>query len=581
MEQSFDIILPAAQLEGTSATLAKWLVALGDTINEGEPVIELETDKVSMEICAPSSGVLSQIIANEGEEISVDNVLGKIVSSTVHIKTLAAVNVDQVDVAEVTVVQETILQETVSQETVSQEKSEEVNSSLAQNENIIADITLPAGQLEGTSATLAKWLVNLGDHVIEGTPIIELETDKVSMEICAPITGTLTKIVAIEDEVIVVDSVLGQVSSGKVITTITAPQCNDVDLAKIGRAETGDSESINKETTFATNSAHHLIGPAVRRLLKEHNLNIALICGTGRRGRVTRNDILAYLANAAVAPITKESTASVSNASTNSTVNNTLVDNTATPAVSASMPYSMNQPVSRPLQGTMVPHTNMRKAIANHMVSSLLETSPHVTSIFEMDMSNIIEHRKWHKKEFAQQGAKLTFTAYFLAAIVQSAQAVPQVNARFHQDALELFSDINIGVGTALGDAGLVVPVVQQVQAMSLFDIAHALTAQTEKARTGKLTPADMKYGTFTISNHGVSGSLIATPIIINQPQVAILGVGKLEKRVVVEEVAGVDTMVIRPKCYVSLSIDHRALDAHQTNLFLAKFVEVIEAWGE
>jgi 2-oxoglutarate dehydrogenase E2 component (dihydrolipoamide succinyltransferase) len=126
-----------------------------------------------------------------------------------------------------------------------------------------------------------------------------------------------------------------------------------------------------------------------------------------------------------------------------------------------------------------------------------------------------------------------------------------------------------------------VVPVVQQVQSMNLFSIAQALNSQTEKARNGKIVPSDMKNGTFTISNHGVSGSLFATPIIINQPEVAILGIGKLEKRVSVEEISGVDTMVIKPKCYVSLSIDHRALDAHQTNMFLAKFVDVIENWGQ
>jgi len=537
VEQSFDIILPAAQLEGTSATLAKWLVAIGDTVNEGDPVIELETDKVSMEICAPSSGVLSQRMANEGEEISVDSVLGKIASSVERSNVMPAVNSGKKTCNEV-----------VEQHVDSQEIASLVDS----NNNSITDIILPAGQLEGTSATLAKWLVAIGDTVNEGDPVIELETDKVSMEICAPITGTLTKIVANEGETIAVDAILGQLSTEKLSTE------------KLSSGQIKATKEVISQNDASSSSAHHLIGPAVRRLLAERNLNIDLITGTGRRGRVTRNDILAYLANEPVHQKTNvvNTVASVSN-------------------VSATMPYSINQPASRPLQGTMVPHTNMRKAIANHMVSSLLETSPHVTSIFEMDMSNIIEHRKWHKKEFIEHGAKLTFTAYFLSAIVKAAQAVPQVNARFHQDALELFSDINIGVGTALGDAGLVVPVVQQVQAMSLFDIANALTAQTEKARNGKLTPADMKHGTFTISNHGVSGSLIATPIIINQPQVAILGVGKLEKRVVVEEVAGVDTMVIRPKCYVSLSIDHRVLDAHQTNLFLAKFVEVIEAWGE
>ena len=421
------------------------------------------------------------------------------------------------------------------------------------------DIILPAAQLEGTSATLSKWLVKIGQQVQEGDPIIELETDKVSMEICAPQAGCLSKIIAPEGEVISVDTVLGLIdtntAANNAVNTINKDQpteSTNSDDTK-GTVEQAQEEQINDD------SARNLIGPAVRRLLTTNQLDINHITGSGRRGRVTRDDVNAYLAD----------------------VQSGKIPNPQIANKNVAHPFASDLPVARPLNGTMVPHTNMRKAIAKHMVESLLNTSPHVTSVFEMDMTNIIEHRKWHKKEFAELGVKLTFTAYFLAAVVKAAQTVPQVNARFHQDALELFSDINIGVGTALGDDGLVVPVVQQVQSMNLFSIAKALNAQTEKARTGKLTPPDMKNGTFTISNHGVSGSLFATPIIINQPQVAILGVGKLEKRVVVEEVNGNDTMVIKPKCYVSLSIDHRALDAHQTNKFLAKFVEVIESWGE
>jgi len=409
------------------------------------------------------------------------------------------------------------------------------------------DITLPAAQLEGTSATLSKWLVNIGQQVKAGEPLIELETDKVSMEICAPETGSLRDIIACEGEEIVVDTVLGHLETDN---SVVVEHVN-TDNQAIDKA-INSSENLSHQTDN-DNSAHDLIGPAARRLLKSHHLDLSLITGTGRRGRVTRNDVLAYITNMP----------------------------TLEPSIVANTPMSAESVTPRELKGTRVPHTKMRKTIANHMVDSLLKTSPHVTSIFEMDMSNIIEHRKWHKKEYAELEVNLTFTAYFLAAVVKAVQAVPQVNARFHDDALELFSDINIGVGTALGDAGLVVPVVQQVQSLNLFAIAKALTAQTNKARNGKLTPSDMKNGTFTISNHGVSGSLIATPIIINQPEVAILGVGKLEKRVVVEEINGVDTMVIKPKCYVSLSIDHRALDAHQTNLFLAKFVDVIETWGE
>ena len=432
------------------------------------------------------------------------------------------------------------------------------------------DIILPAAQLEGTSATLSKWLVTIGEEVKEGDPIIELETDKVSMEICAPHAGILSTIIFSEGEEISVDTVLGQLDSEftKVITpTVDAKGTNQTENNDSVNLEKNNSEQNSKISSdglsseqlnikadfYIDDSEQYLLGPAARRLLKSNQINPNLITGTGHHGRITRNDVRSYIQNA---PNTN-------------------------PAIGANAPTYLHAPVARPLKGTMVKHTNMRKAIANHMVKSLLETSPHVTSVFEMDMSNIIEHRKWHKAEYAELGVKLTFTAYFLAAVVKAVKEVPQVNARFHDDALELFSDINIGVGTALGDKGLVVPVVQQVQSMNLFSIAQALNSQTEKARSGNIVPSDMKNGTFTISNHGVSGSLFATPIIINQPEVAILGIGKLEKRVSVEEVSGVDTMVIKPKCYVSLSIDHRALDAHQTNMFLAKFVEVIESWGQ
>jgi 2-oxoglutarate dehydrogenase E2 component (dihydrolipoamide succinyltransferase) len=157
--------------------------------------------------------------------------------------------------------------------------------------------------------------------------------------------------------------------------------------------------------------------------------------------------------------------------------------------------------------------------------------------------------------------------------------AAPSVNSRWHDDYLEVFADVNVGVGTALGEKGLIVPVIRAAQALSLGDIAARLQDLTERARAGKLTSADVQGGTFSISNHGVSGSLVATPIIINQPQSAILGVGKLEKRVVAREVAGVDTIQIRPMAFVSLSIDHRVIDAVQTNAWLARFVEVLETW--
>jgi len=398
------------------------------------------------------------------------------------------------------------------------------------------DITLPADELEGTAAKLSHWLVEVGANVSSGDPILELETDKVSMEICAPASGLLQEIIKQPGDNVEPDMVLGRL------------------LAGISETRRAIPAAVETPEAAPALNGKDLIGPAVRKLVREHSLDLSMISGSGRGGRVTREDVMAFLQSSQSAPM----------------------------APSASKLTASKLPTSKStLASKLIPHSSMRQSIAKHMVESLLHTSPHVTSVFELDMSNLIEHRRWHKKEFADQGVNLTFTAYFLAASVAAIRAVPQVNARFHDDALELFDQINIGVGTALGDKGLVVPVVEAVQSKNLFEIAEALQRQTEKARSGKLSPVDMKNGTFTISNHGVSGSLFATPIIINQPQVAILGVGKLEKRVVVREVDGRDEMVIKPMCYVSLSIDHRALDASQTNQFLSLLVETLERWGQ
>jgi 2-oxoglutarate dehydrogenase E2 component (dihydrolipoamide succinyltransferase) len=219
----------------------------------------------------------------------------------------------------------------------------------------------------------------------------------------------------------------------------------------------------------------------------------------------------------------------------------------------------------------MVKHNQMRRSIAQHMVQSIA-TAPHVTSVFDADLSRIVAHRAASKADFEKRGAKLTFTAYFVHASVAALKAVPEVNSRWHDDALELFDDINIGVATALGAGGLIVPVITKAQDLDLFGIAQRLQDLTDRARNEKLDTRDVQNGTFTISNHGVSGSLIASPIIINQPQSAILGVGKMERRVVPMSEVSQET-VIKPMCYVTLTIDHRVLDGFQANQFLTSWV--------
>lgn len=394
----------------------------------------------------------------------------------------------------------------------------------------LIDVRLDADSLEGTQSVLSGWLKQPGDQVRAHEPIAELETDKVVVELAAPADGVLVELLKESGQEVLPNEVVARIS-----TDASGREALPHEDTKASAAESA--------ATAATSAPRPRLSPAVRRMLKEHGLNASAVDGTGREGRVSARDIEQYLAS-------RETVKGAAAAR-------------VTPAG----------------ESLRVPHDNMRLSIARHMVESLLETAPHVTAVFEADMSAVMTHRRAHKAEFAARGASLTVTAYLLEAASRALAAVPEVNSRWHDDALELFDDINIGIGTALDDKGLIVPVLRRVQDLDLFDISAGLDLLTRKARDNALAPGDVRGGTFTISNHGVSGSLIATPVIINQPQSAILGVGKIAKRVVVREIDGEDAIQVRPMCYISLTIDHRVLDAFQTNRFLAVLVERLETY--
>lgn len=408
------------------------------------------------------------------------------------------------------------------------------------------NIIFPHNQNEGTVSVLSEWLKKVGDKVSAHEPIVEIETDKVIVEISAPIDGVLTRVIKQEGDEVVPGEILATIES------VNAASSQHVLVSTSNPLSSNTLPFNTGETEFQANT----LSPVVRKLLREHQLDPSGIQGTGKNLRITKQDVERFLQLIAMPDDSQQTIDSAGD---------------EPPVISQSSVNKMNS--------YTIPHSSMRKRIAAHMVDSLLNTSPHVTSVFEVDMSAVLAHRLHHQAEYKKKAVSLTLSAYFIEASVKALQTVPEVNSRFYDDHLEVFTDINIGVSTALAEKGLVVPVLHEAQNHNLFGVAAKLQKMTEKARDGKLIPADMQKGTFTISNHGVSGSLLATPIIINQPQVAILGVGKLEKRVVVEEVDGQDTMVIKPMCYVSLSIDHRALDAYQTNLFLSTLVDVLENW--
>ncbi|MHB8721732.1 MAG: dihydrolipoamide acetyltransferase family protein [Steroidobacteraceae bacterium] len=386
----------------------------------------------------------------------------------------------------------------------------------------LEDVLAPANE-EGTRATVLRWCKQVGDAVVKDEPLVELETDKVTVEIAAPADGTLVEVLKEVNAEVTPDEVLARLRVG----AAAAPRGESAPSTAVERERSHAPSAPAAASAPAASSAGMPLSPSVRRLLAEHGVAASAVPGTGRDGRITAQDVIRH---AAEPPITR------------------------------------------------IAHTPIRRRVAEHMTRSLLD-APHVTTLFEADLTSVLAHRARHAAEYESRGARLTLSAYFISASARALREHREVNATFHADALELHSEVNVGVGTALGNQGLIVPVIHSAHRLSLFALAQRLGILVEAARGGRLSPGDVRGGTFTISNHGVGGSLLAAPIVINQPQVAILGVGKVERRVCAVHTDGGEAIGVRPMCYLTLTIDHRALDAFQANAFLNAVVGTLEHW--
>jgi 2-oxoglutarate dehydrogenase E2 component (dihydrolipoamide succinyltransferase) len=397
----------------------------------------------------------------------------------------------------------------------------------------VIEVRVPDEQ-EGTKAVVRAWLKQVGDTVAENDPLVELETDKVTQEVPAPAAGVLTEIVLDTDAEAVPGALLGRIQTASV-----RPGSAEREV----EGQLGPTAEKRPSISLRTNEVGELhetrLSPSVRRACLQHGIDPARIEGTGRNGRVTREDVDRAVASATVVTVGEPATA---------------------------------QP--RKFSPQDIPHDRMRLTIAENMVRAVSE-APHVTAVFEADFSAVAAH----KAALAAKGVKLSYTAYIVKGAAEAMAVAPSINGRWEKDRIAVSPTIDIGVGTALGEKGLVVPLVKDAGGLSLEQIGAKLDDMTRRARNGKLERSEVSGGSFTISNHGVSGSLLAAPIILHQGQAAILGIGKLEKRVIVREVNGQDAMLIRPMAYVTLTIDHRVVDGHQTNAWLSRFVEILEGW--
>jgi 2-oxoglutarate dehydrogenase E2 component (dihydrolipoamide succinyltransferase) len=415
--------------------------------------------------------------------------------------------------------------------------------------------------LEGT---ITRWLKAAGEAVEENEPLVEVNTDKVDTEIPSPASGALLEILVPAGTTVKAGAPLAWIGQAGETPAVASPAIVDVPpTAAPARPAPVAAPALSRDRDLG------FISPVVAKMASEHGIDLFQVTGTGQGGRITKKDIQAYLENRPTVQAVASPPPSP-----------TPVAAPATPPPAAAPPArTVAPPAGLPGEGEILPLTPVRRSIAEHMVYSK-HTSPHVTTIMEVDLSQVVAHRQANKDVFARDGVNLTFTAYFVAAAVAALKAYPLVNSSWREEGIFLHRAIHIGMATSMGEAGLIVPVIKNADGLSLLGMARAINDLANRARARQLKPDEVQGGTFTITNHGVSGSLFATPII-NQPQCAILSVGVMQKRVVVvSDASGADMIAIHPMAYLGLTFDHRILDGALADTFLGKAVETLQAWS-
>jgi 2-oxoglutarate dehydrogenase E2 component (dihydrolipoamide succinyltransferase) len=464
------------------------------------------------------------------------------------------------------------------------------------------DVIMPQMGESIAEGTLSKWLKKVGDAVKRDEPIFEISTDKVDAEIPAPNAGVLAEILVKEGETVAVQTVVARIETeaGAAASAPaeapeapkSAPAAPAPAPAPAAAARPAQTAPASRATpapaaapAAASAAASHTPAvngsesaeerlrrrstPLVRKMAAEHNLDISTIPGSGLAGRVTKNDVLGYLESGAAAAPAPAAPAAAPGRPTAPA---------AAPAP-AMQPAAVVHPAVDPWEGDRVePWSRIRKLTADHMIMSR-RVSAHVNTIFEVDYTRVGQLRAQKKKEYAERGVNLTYLAFIAKAVADGLRRHPGLNAAVAQESTIYRRDINLGIAVAL-DWGLIVPVIKRADELSLLGVARAINDLGERARGKKLNPDEVQRGTFTITNPGVFGSVIGTPII-NQPQVAILCVGTIEKQPAVVTVDGTDSLAIRTRGMLSLAFDHRIVDGADADRFMADVKGTLQGFPE
>lgn len=562
-----NIPMPKMGESVTEGTIIKWHKKPGDTVKKDEIIFEISTDKVDTEIPSPDAGVIIEILRNEGDTVPV----GEFVAVLATAGELAAdstpehvnVNIPETKAApieNIPPVSESIVTEKI-----------ETGS--------LIDVVMPKMGESVMEGTVIKWHKKIGDKIKKEETIFEVSTDKVDTEVPSHTAGVLAEILVQEQETVPVGAVVCRINSSDSIPVST----NQVVEASV--KEISMHDMIGKQTTISEPihpiktaiESDKFYSPLVLSIAEKEGVTfqeLNTLTGTGLEGRVSKKDILDYVKSRGSSPVLHAPKSAPEPARQTATV----VHQYQPPVEQKKQQnYTAPAPVNFSAgSAEVIPMDNIRKKIMQHMINSR-DTSVHVTEVSEVDMSNVSKFLSVNKDRIlSEQGVKLTYMAFISHAVIKSLKQYPLVNSSIDGSSIIQKKFVNLGIAVSLDPNGLIVPNIKNAQDLNLTGLARSVNDLAFRARNKKLSPDEISGGTFSITNYGVFGTLLGTPII-NQPEVAILGVGAVVKRPVVVEINGTDLIAIKPMMYLTLAHDHRLVDGMLGGLFLRTVKEHLE----
>ena len=566
-----NIIMPKMGESITEGTIIKWHKKVGDKVKIDEIIFEISTDKVDTEIPSPTDGVLTEIKYKEGDTVAIDTVVAIIIGSNENVSADKAQSVHPQDAIKPEVPEKVVDLPEVKNLQTPPERIIENNKSVSSKNSV--SIQMPKMGESIMEGTIIKWHKKIGDKIKKDETIFEISTDKVDTEVPSPTDGILGEIMVAEQETVAVGTIVAKIDTGLSASDFKnnnekiSIQSTVKPAEKINANPTADDKLAFVPEEKEVGSESLFLSPLVMNIAKKENVSsgeISSITGSGLDGRITKKDILSYIENR--------------NESKISANEETVI--AAQPKTSDSTGLSFNYGSLKSSNNAndieIIPMDNIRQRIMQHMVNSR-DTSVHVSAMLEVDMSKIYNFIRNNRDAFLKkENIKLTYMPFIARACIKGLQQFPLINSTIEGPSILRKKFINLGIAVAIEPSGLIVPNIKLANEKNLTGLAKSISDLALRARTKKLTPDDISNGTFTITNYGVFGTIFGTPII-NQPEVAILGVGSIIKKPVVIEIEGADVIAIRPIMALTLSHDHRLVDGMLGGKFLKYLKETLE----